>query len=167
MFGKWQITVCFLQFTYFLVIQFSKLFNLVNKRGLTASFTKSRFGCTMNPCHELLNFVLPICIFFSNITPCDFRQVQHTLFIRLLPHHNNVQTTTVVVVVVHTHHGYIMGPTITWSTSIFQHFYLCISFSQNSKLLFTSSKIQCSHMYRQLSPGMGKSTSSKRRTPYL
>ena len=27
------------------MIQFSKLFDLVNKRGLTASFTKSRFGC--------------------------------------------------------------------------------------------------------------------------
>ena len=30
-----------------LIIQFSKLFDLVNKRGLTASFTKSRFGCIL------------------------------------------------------------------------------------------------------------------------
>ena len=29
-------------------IQFSKLFDLVNKRGLTALFTKSRFGCIFN-----------------------------------------------------------------------------------------------------------------------
>ena len=29
------------------MIQFSKLFDLVNKRGLTASFTKSRFGCSI------------------------------------------------------------------------------------------------------------------------
>ena len=31
------------------MIQFSKLFDLVNKRGLTASFTKSRFGCSSLP----------------------------------------------------------------------------------------------------------------------
>ena len=31
-----------------MMIQFSKLFDLVNKRGMTASFTKSRFGCIAN-----------------------------------------------------------------------------------------------------------------------
>ena len=36
----------FLPISFLLYIQFSELHDLVNKRGLTAKFTKSSFGCT-------------------------------------------------------------------------------------------------------------------------